>query len=134
MTDSGLNVKTFFLPIAIERPYSRWQELLISAEAVVDQAESQLPIIGALAYQLLVEMHARGAPAPSHIQLPTIVWDLKNTVATCSFTVLVAPLGWNVIISAASNGVAFQEEFMYRGSVPGFVELAVDRFMAISEE
>jgi hypothetical protein len=99
-----------------------------AANALIAQARSFDPELGRKAYQLLLEMHARGAPIPVHIQLPSMTWELKAENIVLSVSVMIMAIQWDFLINGATAAESICEEGHHRGSARQFAKFVMTTF------
>lgn len=89
-----------------------------AARALIDQVAVFNAIdLGRKAYQLLLEMHALGAPRPVVLDLPTLIWELKSAEGVVSASVMVMVNQWDFILnSARADGRSDCEQGHHRGA------------------
>jgi hypothetical protein len=88
----------------------------VVARQLIEQARDFDPELGRKAYQLLLEMHTRGAPLPEHMQLPSITWEMKRPDAVLAASVMIMACQWDFLLNGARADRSICEEGHHRGT------------------
>jgi hypothetical protein len=119
--DGSINLRFADFRFAVEKLI---EQVRVLGDGASRNDKDGIDELGRKAYQLLLEMHARGAPLPVYIDLPSIVWELKSDdfVLSVSVTIMVNQLDFT--LTGTAIGYSGLEQGHFRSTLREFARYA----------